>query len=102
MCKQCIHVYNFGCHLTFFILLSRAGDIKYSHLADTDMQKVAEAAKNALNWLESARQALAHTPRHQQPPHTTHQIRQERQVIIFMISIVNWMRKLENWVFGAT
>ncbi|XP_026747085.1 97 kDa heat shock protein isoform X2 [Trichoplusia ni] len=59
--------------------LYKAGDIKYAHLADTDVQKVAEAAKNALNWLESARQALAHTPRHQQPPHTTHQIRQERQ-----------------------
>nr|UPH95343.1 heat shock protein A4 isoform 2 [Mythimna separata] len=59
--------------------LYKAGDVKYAHLADADMQKVAEAAKNALNWLESARQALAHTPRHQPPPHTTHQIRQERQ-----------------------
>lgn len=44
------------------------------------MQKVVDATKNALNWLESARQALSHTPRHQPPPHTTHQIRQERQV----------------------
>ncbi|CAH2063339.1 unnamed protein product, partial [Iphiclides podalirius] len=57
----------------------RSGDAKYSHLADADMQKVVEASKNALNWLENARQALAHTPRYQQPPHTTHQIRQERQ-----------------------
>lgn len=68
----------------------RAGDVKYAHLADVDVQKVAEAAKNALNWLESARQALAHTPRHQSPPHTTHQIRQERQVLtqILLVSII--------------
>lgn len=57
----------------------KTGDVKYSHLAETDIQKVADAAKNALNWLESARQTLAHTPRHQPPQHTTHQIRQERQ-----------------------
>ncbi|XP_075972848.1 heat shock protein 70Cb isoform X2 [Anticarsia gemmatalis] len=59
--------------------LYKAGDAKYAHLAENDVQKVSEAAKNALNWLENARQALAHTPRHQPPPHTTHQIRQERQ-----------------------
>ncbi|CAG4964815.1 unnamed protein product, partial [Parnassius apollo] len=56
-----------------------SGDEKYSHLAEADIQKVVDASKNALNWLENARQALAHTPRYQQPPHTTHQIRQERQ-----------------------
>ncbi|XP_072941681.1 97 kDa heat shock protein isoform X2 [Epargyreus clarus] len=59
--------------------LYRAGDAKYSHLSEADMQKVCEAAKSALNWLEAARQAAAHAPRHQPPPHTTHQIRQERQ-----------------------
>ncbi|XP_063823445.1 97 kDa heat shock protein isoform X1 [Ostrinia nubilalis] len=59
--------------------LYKSGDAKYAHLAEADIQKVAEASKNALNWLESARQALAHAPRHQPPPHTTHQIRQERQ-----------------------
>lgn len=58
----------------------RTGDAKYSHLVDADIQKVVDASKNALNWLENTRQALAHTPRYQQPPHTTHQIRQERQV----------------------
>ncbi|XP_013175136.1 PREDICTED: 97 kDa heat shock protein isoform X1 [Papilio xuthus] len=57
----------------------KAGDAKYAHLSDADIQKVLEASKNALSWVESARQALAHTPRHQPPPHTTHQIRQERQ-----------------------
>ncbi|CAB3224942.1 unnamed protein product [Arctia plantaginis] len=57
----------------------KAGDIKYSHLSDNDIQKVSEAAKNALNWLETARQTLAHTPRHQSPQHTIHQIRQEKQ-----------------------
>lgn len=59
--------------------LYKSGDAKYSHLVEADIQKVSEAAKIALNWLENARQALAHTPRHQPPPHTTHQIRQERQ-----------------------
>ncbi|XP_014355991.2 97 kDa heat shock protein isoform X1 [Papilio machaon] len=57
----------------------KAGDAKYAHLSEADIQKVMEASKNALSWVESARQALAHTPRHQAPPHTTHQIRQERQ-----------------------
>ncbi|XP_030032471.1 97 kDa heat shock protein isoform X2 [Manduca sexta] len=59
--------------------LYKAGDAKYSHLGEADIQKVVETSKNALNWLESARQALAHAPRHLPPPHTTHQIRQERQ-----------------------
>ncbi|XP_068627559.1 heat shock 70 kDa protein 4L isoform X2 [Battus philenor] len=59
--------------------LYRSGDAKYSHLAEADIQKVVEATKNALNWLENTRQTLAHTPRYQQPPHTTHQIRLERQ-----------------------
>ncbi|XP_028037560.1 97 kDa heat shock protein isoform X2 [Bombyx mandarina] len=59
--------------------LYKAGDAKFSHLAETEVQKVIDASKNALTWLETARQALAHTPRHQQPSHTTHQIRQERQ-----------------------
>ncbi|KAJ0179301.1 hypothetical protein K1T71_005013 [Dendrolimus kikuchii] len=59
--------------------LYKSGDAKYSHLADSDIQKVVEASKNALNWLEGARQTLAHAPRHHPPPHTTHQIRQERQ-----------------------
>ncbi|KAM3968072.1 heat shock protein 70Cb isoform 4-T4 [Aphomia sociella] len=59
--------------------LYKGGDAKYAHLAEADIQKVVDASKNALNWLESARQTLAHTPRYQQPPHTTHQIRQERQ-----------------------
>lgn len=44
------------------------------------MGKVVEAYTNAQSWLENARQTLATTPRHQPPPHTTHQIRQERQV----------------------
>ncbi|XP_038213734.1 97 kDa heat shock protein isoform X1 [Zerene cesonia] len=59
--------------------LYRSGDAKYSHLSEADIQKVCEASKSALNWLEGARQALAHAPRHLPPPHTTHQIRQERQ-----------------------
>ncbi|XP_050342086.1 97 kDa heat shock protein isoform X4 [Nymphalis io] len=59
--------------------LYRSGDAKYAHLTEADIQKVVDAAKNALTWLENARQALAHAPRHLPPPHTTHQIRQERQ-----------------------
>ncbi|XP_059060124.1 97 kDa heat shock protein isoform X2 [Achroia grisella] len=59
--------------------LYKGGDAKYSHLSEADIQKVVDASKSALNWLESARQTLAHTPRYQAPTHTTHQIRQERQ-----------------------
>ncbi|CAH2979698.1 unnamed protein product [Chilo suppressalis] len=61
--------------------LYKSGDAKYAHLAEADMQKVAEASKNALAWLEAARQALAHSPRHHPPPHTTQQIRHERQTL---------------------
>ncbi|CAG4940606.1 unnamed protein product [Colias eurytheme] len=57
----------------------KSGDAKYAHLSEADIQKVCDASKSALNWLEGARQALAHAPRHLPPPHTTHQIRQERQ-----------------------
>ncbi|CAK1551751.1 unnamed protein product [Leptosia nina] len=57
----------------------RAGEERYEHLTEAEIGKVCEASKNALNWLENARQALAHAPLHQPPPHTTHQIRQERQ-----------------------
>ncbi|GBP59518.1 Heat shock 70 kDa protein 4L [Eumeta japonica] len=39
--------------------LYKAGDAKYSHLVEADIQKVADAAKNAITWLESTRQALA-------------------------------------------
>nr|XP_032512201.1 heat shock 70 kDa protein 4 isoform X1 [Danaus plexippus plexippus] len=59
--------------------LYRSGDAKYCHLSEADIQKVCEACGNALQWLEAARGALAHAPRHVQPPHTTQQIRQERQ-----------------------
>ncbi|XP_021184661.2 97 kDa heat shock protein isoform X2 [Helicoverpa armigera] len=59
--------------------LYKAGDAKYSHLSEAEVQKVAEAAARALAWLEAARQALARAPPHAPPPHTTHHIRQERQ-----------------------
>ncbi|XP_052738179.1 97 kDa heat shock protein [Bicyclus anynana] len=59
--------------------LYRSGDAKYAHLSEADIAKVVEACKSALSWLESARQAVAQTPRHQSPPHSTQQIRQERQ-----------------------
>ncbi|XP_053599768.1 97 kDa heat shock protein isoform X2 [Plodia interpunctella] len=59
--------------------LYKAGDAKYAHLTESDMQKVSEAAASAHSWLEKARQTLTQTPPHQAPPHTTHQIRQERQ-----------------------
>lgn len=61
-------------------LFLRSGEAKYAHLSEADIQKVMEASKSALGWVEGARQALQHAPRHQPPPHTTHQIRQERQV----------------------
>ncbi|XP_047522374.1 heat shock 70 kDa protein 4L isoform X1 [Pieris napi] len=57
----------------------RSGEARYAHLTEAEIAKVCEASKNALNWLETARQALARAPLHQAPPYTTHQIRQERQ-----------------------
>ncbi|XP_034825268.1 97 kDa heat shock protein isoform X1 [Maniola hyperantus] len=59
--------------------LYRSGDAKYAHLSEADIGKVVESSKSALAWLDGARQALSVAPRHQPPPHTTHQIRQERQ-----------------------
>lgn len=68
------------------IMKYRSGDVKYSHLAEADIQKVLESGQSAFNWLEKARQALAQSPRHVQPPYTTHQIRQERQVFCFRLA----------------
>lgn len=81
--------------LTFY---DRSGDAKYAHLAEADIQKVVDATKIALSWLENARQRLAHAPKHLPPPHTIHQIRQERQVNTTLypgyrgISASSWIR----------
>lgn len=57
----------------------RSGDERYSHLADSDIQKVQQTAEQAHKWLEEKRVALAGTPRTQNPPITVAQIRQEKQ-----------------------
>jgi hypothetical protein len=58
----------------------RAGDERYSHLAESDIQKVQQTAEQTHKWLEEKRAALAGTPRTQNPPITVTQIRQEKQV----------------------
>lgn len=57
----------------------RTGDERYSHLADSDVQKVQQTAEQTHKWLEEKRAALAGTPRTQNPPITVAQIRQEKQ-----------------------
>lgn len=57
----------------------RAGDDRYSHLAESDIQKVQQTAEQTHKWLEEKRAALAGTPRTQNPPVTVAQIRQEKQ-----------------------
>jgi hypothetical protein len=58
----------------------RAGDDRYSHLAESDIQKVQQTAELTHKWLEEKRATLAGTPRTQNPPVTVAQIRQEKQV----------------------
>jgi heat shock protein len=58
----------------------RAGDERYSHLAESDIQKVEQSTEETHKWLEEKRVVLAGTPRTQNPPVTVSQIRQEKQV----------------------
>jgi hypothetical protein len=58
----------------------RAGDERYSHLEESDIQKVQQSAEQTHKWLEEKRAALVGTPRTQNPPITVAQIRQEKQV----------------------
>ncbi|PSN34539.1 Heat shock 70 kDa protein 4 [Blattella germanica] len=62
----------------------RGGDDRYSHLTDSDIQKVQQTAEQTHKWLEEKRAALAGTPRTQNPPITVAQIRQEKQVSILV------------------
>lgn len=63
----------------------RAGDERYSHLEESDLQKVQQTAEQTHKWLEEKRAALAGTPRTQNPPITVAQIRQEKQVRANMV-----------------
>ena len=58
----------------------RAGDDCYSHLAESDIEKVEHSAEQTHNWLEEKRVVLAGTPCTRNPPVTVSQIRQEKQV----------------------
>lgn len=57
----------------------RAGDDRYSHLAESDIEKVEHSIEQAYKWLEEKRVVLAGTPCTQNPPITVSQIRQEKQ-----------------------
>lgn len=58
----------------------KSGDERYSHLAESDIQKVQQTAEQTHKWLEEKRAALVGTPRTQNPPITVTQIRQRKQV----------------------
>jgi len=57
----------------------RAGDDRYSHLAESDIEKVERSTEQTHKWLEEKRVVLAGTPCTQNPPVTVSQIRQEKQ-----------------------
>lgn len=57
----------------------RAGDDRYSHLAESDIEKVEQSIEQTHKWLEEKRVVLAGTPCTQNPPVTVSQIRQEKQ-----------------------
>lgn len=57
----------------------RNGDERYSHLPESDIQRVQQAVENSYKWLEEQRSVLSGTPRAQNPPITVAQIRQEKQ-----------------------
>ncbi|KAG5890080.1 hypothetical protein JTB14_003644 [Gonioctena quinquepunctata] len=58
--------------------LIRMKDPKYAHLTEEDYSKVEEAFKQSYQWLEQSRSKCASAPRHQPPPVTVAQIRQEK------------------------
>ena len=58
----------------------KAGDDRYSHLAESDIEKVQQSVEQTHKWLEEKRTVLAGAPRTQNPPVTVAQIRQEKQV----------------------
>ncbi|GLH02084.1 Heat shock protein 68 [Gryllus bimaculatus] len=57
----------------------RNGEERFSHIPDTDMQRVQQSVEQSYKWLEDQRSVLAGTPRTQNPPITLAQIRQEKQ-----------------------
>jgi hypothetical protein len=89
----------------------RAGDERYSHLAESDIQKVQQTVEQTHKWLEEKRAALAGTPRTQNPPVTVTQIRQEKQVrankicgrrwAVFLLvqesTLMNTLNSVRNW-----
>ena len=58
----------------------RAGNDRYSHLAESDIEKVEHSIEQTHKWLEEKRVALAGTPCTQNPSVAVSQIRQEKQV----------------------
>lgn len=58
----------------------RAGDDRYSHIADTEMGKVVSAIEASSKWLQEKRTLLASCPRPNNPPTNVNEIRLEKNV----------------------
>lgn len=56
----------------------RAGDERYSHLTEPEIQKVCSSFDSMSKWLQEKRTELASCPRANDPPITVSQIRQEK------------------------
>lgn len=57
-----------------------SGDERYSHLTESEMQKVCTSFDSMSKWLQEKRTELASCPRPSDPPITVSQIRQEKSV----------------------
>ncbi|XP_065159658.1 heat shock 70 kDa protein 4L isoform X2 [Atheta coriaria] len=55
----------------------RSGDPKYAHVTDEERKKAAEALEHSFKWLEKTHNKLAAAKKHENPPVTVAQIRQE-------------------------
>jgi len=59
----------------------KAGDEKFNHLDAQEVAKVEETVNTASGWLEEKRQLLSSCPKTQDPPITSAQIREEKEVL---------------------
>lgn len=62
----------------------KAGDERYSHLVETEIQQVESALKTSTTWLETQRATLANLSRTANPPITVSQIQQQKHVKTFL------------------
>lgn len=65
----------------------RAGDDRYSHIADAEMGKVVSAIEASSKWLQEKRTLLASCPRPNNPPTNVNEIRLEKNVSCSQITL---------------